>query len=597
MHNPQGLHDRLLLLLLLISVLVCMPWLLPGSDSEDGQLGRYHEAYMVVEDLSDSHYQDDLPQRLRTPQGLVEFLLNMAEKDRFERAALALDLSRLEEGPRSERGAELARRLHYLLLQRGLVDWQTLPDRADGQAYQGLPTGDRPAAGEPRRSIRIGVIEGRERTYPINIHRMKQADRPAIWLFSADTVENLDPLYELYGPGWLEQRLPSWARERGPWGSHVWEWVALAIFFILSLGVGWLVLWVLDRGSRMRSAQKLWMDELLHHLRWPGAVLSTVVLFYILSRGLLSLTGPLNNKVDIVLVLLVIVTATWVATRIIRYATDRYARDLERRVEEEDDSSLRKTITAISVFRRVLSFVAVVIALGIILQELQLFRTIGISLLASAGAAGALLALAGGPVIGNLIAGLQVALTRPVDIGDTVVVEDHYGWVEQITYTYLVVRTWQQHRLIVPLRHFVQTPFQNLTKHDKFIIRPVILHVDYRIDVQTVRERFAEVVRNHEDWDENMEPKLVVRDMGEDSVVVQGYASAKDPSTSWFMHCDVREQMIAFIRDLESGLYLPRERVQHIRNPIEEDDPEKADDADAALDEDEQGEKDRAAAG
>ncbi len=539
--------------------------LAPGAETAGD--GRYHPAWMQVSELSEAHYGDGVHQQLLTPQATMEFFLAAVEEEDFARASLALNLQGQDLEPGGAPAARLARRLYYLLLQRNLIDWDTLPDRSDGQPPISVPTGERTTAGQPRRSIQLGRVEGPERPHSIALRRIKPANRPAVWLFAASSVGAIDRLYHHHGPGWLEAHMPAWAKQRGPWQTHLWEWLAMIVFLGLAVLCGCLAFRLLAGLMRRAPEKRPWLGDLLSKLERPVAGLIGVLAFYTLVRASLSLTGPISSRIDLALVLVVIIAITWVATRVIQFATDRYAHDLQRQVEDGGDPRLSRTITAVSVLRRVLTFIAVALALGVILQELQLFRTIGIALLASAGAAGALFALASGAVLGNLIAGLQVAITRPVDIGDTVVVEGAYGWVEEITYTYLVVRTWERRRLIIPLRHFVQTPFENLTKTDTCLIRPVRLHVDYRVDVHQLRETFGRLVRDHEDYDGTIEPKLIVLEAGEDSLWIQGYVSTADPTSCWFMHCDIREAMNAHISKLEDGLHLPRERVQSMRSP------------------------------
>jgi hypothetical protein len=154
--------------------------------------------------------------------------------------------------------------------------------------------------------------------------------------------------------------------------------------------------------------------------------------------------------------------------------------------------------------------------------------------------------------------------------------------VEDITYTYLVVRMWNERRLIVPLRHFILTPFENLTKKDRSLVRTVVLHADYRIPIERVREEFEDFVHNHDDWDGSMEPKLLCVGSGIHTMELQGYVSAGDPSGSWYLHCEVREHMLNWLRELEAGLFLPRERVQLVENAEEQEDGEPGADAEQA---------------
>jgi len=183
-----------------------------------------------------------------------------------------------------------------------------------------------------------------------------------------------------------------------------------------------------------------------------------------------------------------------------------------------------------------------------------------------AGAAEVLIGIAGHAVLGNLIAGLQIALSQPVKIGDTVIVEDNWGSVEDITYTYVVIRTWDERRLVVPVSHFVSETIENWSMTDPFLTKPIYLHLDYRADVDRVREKFLEVLEGDEDWDEERdEPKALVTDTSGDTITVRLTAAGATPSEAWSLSCRVRERMLAWLRDVENGRWLPVQRI-HLRD-------------------------------
>src|SRR5439155_2084333 len=127
-------------------------------------------------------------------------------------------------------------------------------------------------------------------------------------------------------------------------------------------------------------------------------------------------------------------------------------------------------------------------------------RQYGVSLFASAGAAGIVAGLAARPMLSNLIAGVQIAMTQPIRLEDAVVVENEWGWIEEITATYVVVRLWDWRRLIVPLTYFIEKPFQNWTRESSAIIGSVFIHTDYAVPVDQVRQKLDEIVRNSKLW-------------------------------------------------------------------------------------------------
>src|SRR5699024_6320318 len=141
-----------------------------------------------------------------TPRATVSALLAETDRARFTRAAHLLDLSRLPADEQAERGPELARRLAEVIARTMVIDWRALPARAD--ALLERSASDEPLAGQPRRSLELSVLDLERRPAEIRLNRIKPAEREAAWVFSAHTVADIDGLYERYGPGWLEQRLP-----------------------------------------------------------------------------------------------------------------------------------------------------------------------------------------------------------------------------------------------------------------------------------------------------------------------------------------------------------------------------------------------------
>src|SRR6186713_3748999 len=114
-------------------------------------------------------------------------------------------------------------------------------------------------------------------------------------------------------------------------------------------------------------------------------------------------------------------------------------------------------------------------------------RQLGASLLASAGVAGLILGIAARTVFGNLLAGLQIAMAQPIRIDDVLIVENEWGRVEEITSTYVVLRIWDERRLVVPLQWFIEHPFQNWTRQTSCITGSIFLWVDYSMALEPLR--------------------------------------------------------------------------------------------------------------
>ena len=219
-------------------------------------------------------------------------------------------------------------------------------------------------------------------------------------------------------------------------------------------------------------------------------------------------------------------------------------------------------LTYISVARRIVTFLVIIIGASVILSQFRSLEKLGISLLASAGVATVILGIAAQSTLGNIIAGIQIAITKPARIGDTVVFEDEWGYVEDIRFTYMVVRTWDWRRLVIPLQQVISDTFENWSITSAHQIRPINIYADYKIDVKKVRKKFKEILQTKESWDENKEPVVQVVDTTEKAIQIRFLCSSIDASTTWDLHCELREELVSYICSLEDGSYLATSRVR-----------------------------------
>jgi small-conductance mechanosensitive channel len=177
--------------------------------------------------------------------------------------------------------------------------------------------------------------------------------------------------------------------------------------------------------------------------------------------------------------------------------------------------------------------------------------------------------LAARPLLSSLIAGVQIAMTQPIRIDDGVVVEGEWGWVEEITSTYVVIKLWDWRRLIVPLSYFIEKPFQNWTREGAAIIGSVLLYVDYAVPVERVREKLNEIVKASQLWDGRV-VNLQVSDAKDQAIELRALVSARTSPLAWDLRCEVREKLIAFLRD-EYPQALPRQRTDIDLHRLEAD--------------------------
>jgi small-conductance mechanosensitive channel len=237
------------------------------------------------------------------------------------------------------------------------------------------------------------------------------------------------------------------------------------------------------------------------------------------------------------------------------------------RLDVTDNLRARGIHTQVVVLKKVALTIIGVFTLASMLMVFESVRQFGASILASAGIAGIVVGLAAQRSIATLLAGFQIAMTQPIRVDDVVIVEGEWGRIEDITLTYVVIKVWDQRRLIVPMTHFIERPFQNWTRSSSDILCTVILHLDYSVPVPALRAELARILQQSRYWDKRVNV-LQVTDAGQHTVEIRALASAADASLAWDLRCEVREQLVAFVQRAYPGC-LPRIRASFAADPTD----------------------------
>lgn len=216
-------------------------------------------------------------------------------------------------------------------------------------------------------------------------------------------------------------------------------------------------------------------------------------------------------------------------------------------LNKRDNLEARRIHTRFRVLRRMLVIVVLFLAVASVLLTFDSVRQIGAGLLASAGVAGIVIGLATRPTVETLLAGLQLALTEPINIDDVVVVDGEWGRIEEIRATYVVVHIWDDRRLIVPVHTFLDQSFQNWTRVRADLLGQVTVHVDYRTPVDEVRKAVGEIVAASKLWDRRFW-NLQVVEADAQSIQLRVLLSASNSSNAWDLRCEVREKLIAHLQ-------------------------------------------------
>ena len=233
--------------------------------------------------------------------------------------------------------------------------------------------------------------------------------------------------------------------------------------------------------------------------------------------------------------------------------------ELRADVSVEDNLRARRRRTRAAILGRIGSLFILFVTLCLMLLSVPGIRTVGVTLMASAGIAGLVVGAAAQPALKNLIAGIQMAFTEPIRLDDVVIVDSEWGRIEEIRLTFVVIRLWDERRLVVPVSKFLEQSFQNWTRETSQLMGSVFWHLDPAADIEPVRATLELLVRANPRWDGRFF-NLQVTDMKPDAIEVRALMTAKDASLAFDLRADVREQMLAWLR-VEMPEALPRRRL------------------------------------
>ncbi|WP_417543856.1 mechanosensitive ion channel family protein [Marinobacter sp.] len=311
------------------------------------------------------------------------------------------------------------------------------------------------------------------------------------------------------------------------------------------------------RFTRSKAVPRIFLDAAARAL---GVVLCLLVLNGVLETAPEDL--PLLSELQHLATLLLILSLTWAAVRCTS-AIGEVIVTLNP-VLEGQWKRARKVETQTRFLVRGLNILIVIVGMGTALMTFDGVRHVGGSLLASAGIGGIVLGFAARPVLGNLLAGMQIALTQPFRIDDVLHVQGEWCWVEEVTATYVVLRVWDLRRLIVPLQWFIENPFQNWSRNTADLLGTVFLWLDYAIPVEPLREEFARLLRQAPQWDGKTET-VQVTDSNDRALQIRFLMGAPDSSQAWDLRCVVREGLVDFVQS-QYPEYLPRVRARLVED-------------------------------
>jgi len=341
------------------------------------------------------------------------------------------------------------------------------------------------------------------------------------------------------------------------WFARAWPWLGALLSVVVAVAAALLVhrAAVLAIRHAARRTATLTDDILLRRLCPPSRWLMVV---FALSavQSTLALPAIILAIWRQAVALLVPALLGWLAIALLRAANDIVV--IRTDINVDDNLAARRRRTRAGILHRVALFVVLLITFCMMLISIPAVRDVGVTLIASAGLAGLAVGAAAQPALKNLIAGIQMAFTEPIRIDDVVIMDGEWGRIEEIRLTFVVVRIWDDRRLIVPVSKFLENSFQNWTRETSELLGTAFLQVDPTADVPRIRAHFEAAVKTNSRWDGRV-CGLQVTDIQTDHIELRCLVSARDASLAFDLRCDVREAMLAFLRD-EMPEALPRRR-------------------------------------
>jgi small-conductance mechanosensitive channel len=470
-----------------------------------------------------------------TPRRSLRSFLSAARDGDFTTASHCLDLRGLAD---PNTGPDLAEELSYVLYRRVPIDLAQVSD--EPVAHDGQVTVD---------TFTVGDQE-----VPLTLARVKFDDGVSRWVISRATVKRIPDIAATIRTSSWEQKLPRLLRGPVILGNAPWQWLGIILSLFVAYGIGRLGAAIASRigGTFARRSTSVVDDLLVTAARRPLRTILASILFGVfvyslqVSLPVARILGHFAYTGFILGLAWLLLAAFNLVARLISPAHSLVG---EVALDGAGDRTRR------ALLQRVASAGIIGVTVALLLLQFDVVRHVGLSLLASAGIAGVVLGLAAQKSLAGLIAGLQLSITQPIRLGDTIFIEGEIGLVQDIFLTYAVVRFWDDRCVVVPLSRFLEQPFQNWTLLRHEITAVVLLHVKFTAPVALLRAKALALCEANPKWDKRR-CELQVGDSDMYGMILRVMVSARSPSESWDIKCGVREGLIVFLQTLDGGVHL-----------------------------------------
>jgi small-conductance mechanosensitive channel len=333
----------------------------------------------------------------------------------------------------------------------------------------------------------------------------------------------------------------------------VWNILVVVVSVAIGLVIKTVVHWIFSYYTK-RSDYYLF-KSVTKYLHAPASVLIPLLTL----NAALPLIDIENHPAASKIIELALIAAfSFLLIRIVKVLEDLiYSRN---DITAADNLKARKIRTQIKFVSRMLIVIICVLAVAAMLLSFENLRKVGTGLLAGVGVGSIIIGFAAQSTLGNLLAGFQIAFTQPIRMDDVVVVEGEWGRIEDITLTYVVVKIWDERRLVLPINYFVTKPFQNWTRVNTELLGTVFLYMDYSVPIDQLRKKFESLLQENKLWDGKVKA-IQVTDCKERVIELRVLMSARNSSEAFDLRCFIREQLISFVQT-EYPESLPKTRTE-----------------------------------
>jgi len=500
---------------------------------------------------------DDVPDDAKrmSPRETIRSFLNFTEEENYADAAHLLNLADIDPSEQATRGTELAKQLAEILRRGEWLNASNLPGRQDAAIED--PSGQNPLAGQPRRNIELAALQVEGQAYDVRLGRYRVGEEDPIWLIMPESVSSIPTLYEEYGPSMLESYIPE--RFKASFGVlKIWEWLAIPVFLITIGVVGIATYYLMGLIARILPSgiSTIFADQ----IGVPVALIAMSLVTQMLLDYVVSFSAVATTTFRVLLIAIMAWGAGTIALRLVDTIMLRMTRRLVGEIDDTKPKDKRRLLTSLYALRRVIILITVVSVSVYVLGQIQLFESLGLSILASASVLAVLVGIAGQAVLGNILSSFQLSLAKPIRIGDLVIFEGQWCYVEGIFYTFIRLRSWDERRLIVPVTYFTSKPFENLSVKSTKMYRFLELTLHLSADISQVREKFLEFAKEEDSVIEHHKLLCYVTGQTAHAQTVTCYLMTSDPMAGWTAEMNVREKLMAYIRD-EHPEWWPRDVV------------------------------------